>query len=90
MELVKHKNIPVAARRRPIIDASKCISCKACLDACPNQAIEEPVDYCCAKCVKYCLAIEVPCHPVRMAIRDELCNGCGACISVCPYNAIGY
>lgn len=80
----------IVVMRRPTIDAAKCVDCKACIDGCPNHAIEEAFDYCCAKCVKYCLVMEVPCQPLRVAIRDERCDGCGVCVSVCSYGAIGF
>jgi Pyruvate/2-oxoacid:ferredoxin oxidoreductase delta subunit len=85
---VTEQNRAIAATRRPVIDATKCVNCKACVDGCPNHAIEEAFDYCCAKCVKYCLVMGVPCQPVRVVIRDERCDGCGVCVSVCSYGAI--
>ena len=90
MELIAQSNPVAAARPRPSIDSARCVNCKACLDCCPNQAIEEAFDYCCSKCIKYCLTMEVPCTPTRIAIYRERCDGCGLCVSACPHGAIHY
>jgi hypothetical protein len=36
------------------------------------------MNFCCAKCVKYCSTMEVPCEPARIAICAERCDGCGS------------
>jgi len=46
------------------------------------------MNFCCAKCVKYCMTYEVPCEPARIAICVERCDGCGLCIPCCPSDAI--
>ena len=74
-------------RRRAVIDATRCTACGECIAACPKDAIREPSEFCCAKCVKYCLAMEVPCKPVGVYICPDLCDGCGLCIPVCPVGA---
>ncbi len=46
------------------------------------------MNFCCAKCVKYCSTMEVPCEPARIAICAERCDGCGQCVPCCPNEAI--
>jgi Pyruvate/2-oxoacid:ferredoxin oxidoreductase delta subunit len=89
MQSLPHNHV-TAATQRPVIDATKCVNCKACIGGCPNNAIQEAFDYTCAKCVKYCFAMEVPCRPVHVVICDQKCDGCGACVSVCSYGAINF
>jgi Pyruvate/2-oxoacid:ferredoxin oxidoreductase delta subunit len=76
------------AVHRAVLDTAKCSSCGVCVSTCPHHAIEEPMNFCCAKCVKYCLTYEVPCEPARIAICAERCDGCGLCIPSCPDEAI--
>ena len=71
-----------------VLDTAKCTSCGMCVSSCPFHAIEEPMNFCCAKCVKYCSTMEVPCEPARIAICAERCDGCGLCIPCCPNQAI--
>ena len=73
---------------RPVVDAAKCFSCKACVEACPKDAIACPLDLYCAKCMKYCAYMEVPCGPPVAAICYERCDGCGACVAACPQHAM--
>jgi NAD-dependent dihydropyrimidine dehydrogenase PreA subunit len=40
--------------RRPVIDPDACVDCGTCVEACPRRAIQEPSNFCCAKCAKYC------------------------------------
>lgn len=70
------------------VDPRRCTSCGECAAACPRGAIREPSGFCCAKCVKYCLAMEVPCTPAVFVVCAELCDGCGACVPACPTGAI--
>ncbi len=74
--------------RRPTIDRTLCTNCRACVVHCPKGAIEEALNFCCAKCVKYCLGMEVPCRPAGVTICEELCDGCGKCLPACPNEAI--
>jgi ferredoxin len=76
------------AMHKAVLDAAKCSSCGMCVSSCPQDAIEEPMNFCCAKCVKYCSTMEVPCEPPRIAICAERCDGCGQCIPSCPSDAI--
>lgn len=75
-------------KRRPVIDMSKCSMCRACIDACPVRAIEEPASFSCAKCVQYCQSMISPCKPANLVICQDRCDGCGSCIAACPEQAI--
>jgi Pyruvate/2-oxoacid:ferredoxin oxidoreductase delta subunit len=81
-------NNTATAVQRAVLDATKCSSCGMCVSFCPHHAIEEPMNFCCAKCVKYCMTYEVPCESARIAICVERCDGCGLCIPCCPSDAI--
>jgi Pyruvate/2-oxoacid:ferredoxin oxidoreductase delta subunit len=85
--VVEKEHIAIAAQRA-VLDAAKCTSCGLCVSSCPHHAVEEPMNFCCAKCVKYCSTLEVPCEPARIAICAERCDGCGLCIPCCPNEAI--
>lgn len=72
----------------PAVDAAKCNSCYSCVEACPRNAILVPMNTTCAKCVKYCLTMEVPCSPEHVVFSYDLCDGCGICVEACPRDAI--
>jgi len=73
---------------RAEINPLLCTGCRACIASCPRGALQEPQDYCCAKCVKYCLTLDVPCTPLAVFLREDLCDGCGKCVPACPEGAI--
>jgi Pyruvate/2-oxoacid:ferredoxin oxidoreductase delta subunit len=77
-----------SSARWPTIDPDRCSNCRACIAHCPKRAIEEALNFCCAKCVKYCLGMDVPCKPAGVTICEDLCDGCGKCLSTCPHEAI--
>lgn len=72
----------------PVIDFLKCKKCNKCIEACPNNAIIEPLNTSCSKCIKYCILMEVPCSPKNLIFDYELCDTCGLCIKACPDKAI--
>ena len=74
----------------PVIDFTKCRKCKKCINVCPTKAISVSFNNCCAKCIKYCLTMEVPCHPQDIIFKYERCDACGLCLEVCPENAISW
>jgi Na+-translocating ferredoxin:NAD+ oxidoreductase subunit B len=79
---------PEMLPRRALIDTAVCTACGECVRECPKGAIRQPSEFCCAKCVKYCLAMEVPCSPVGVSVCPDLCDGCGLCVPVCPVEAV--
>lgn len=72
----------------PTIDASQCTDCRACILVCPRRAIFEPLNICCAKCMKYCMTLETDCKREKPAIAVDRCDGCGLCVPICPSGAI--
>ena len=74
--------------RLPAIDALKCNRCATCIEACPREAILSPLNTSCAKCVKYCITMQVPCAPEHIIFNYDRCDSCGLCVSACPKEAI--
>lgn len=72
------------------VDLSKCDRCGACLRACPRGALVPAPNEACAKCIKYCLSMPVPCTPGTPVLCPTRCDGCGRCLAVCPSGAIGW
>ena len=72
----------------PIIKTELCLNCDKCVAACPTNAIYKKVDVSCAKCIKYCIAMKVPCNPEHYIFCYEQCDACGKCVSVCPVDAV--
>ena len=74
--------------RFPAIDALKCNRCATCIEACPREAILSQLNTSCAKCVKYCITMQVPCAPEHIIFNYDRCDSCGLCVSACPQEAI--
>lgn len=72
----------------PIIEKQLCTNCDKCIAACPTNAIYKENDASCAKCIKYCISMKVPCNPDHYVFCYEHCNACGLCIPACPVDAI--
>ncbi|MAB30618.1 MAG: tRNA epoxyqueuosine(34) reductase QueG [Formosa sp.] len=64
-----------------------CGSCKACIDACPTEAITEPFQVDGSKCISY-FTIELKDNiPNEMKGKlDHWAFGCDICQDVCPWN----
>ena len=61
----------------PVVDHSKCISCKICSQYCPDGCIERLV-------VDKSAPPSTPC----IKIYYDYCKGCGICAHECPKGAI--
>jgi len=75
-------------RKVPVADQSKCRKCNACVDVCPPKAISVISNTTCAKCIKYCISMPVPCHPEYVIFDYDICDSCGKCIEACSHGAI--
>jgi epoxyqueuosine reductase len=69
----------------PVTD--HCGTCRACIDACPTEAIVEPYVVDGSKCISY-FTIELKKElPAEWASRmDDWLFGCDVCQDVCPWN----
>lgn len=72
----------------PVVDSNKCTRCNACIKVCPVDAASIVLNSVCAKCIKYCIVLPVPCHPEYITFDYEKCTSCGKCIQSCQYAAI--
>jgi Pyruvate/2-oxoacid:ferredoxin oxidoreductase delta subunit len=72
----------------PVIDISKCTKCDKCFIICPHSAIVKETSSACARCIKYCISMKVPCNPENYVFCYEKCDMCGLCVSECTFDAI--
>jgi Pyruvate/2-oxoacid:ferredoxin oxidoreductase delta subunit len=87
--VVSEKTVVTTARAAmPCIAHALCDGCGICIARCPTRAMVEPGNSGCAKCVQYCITMEVPCLPAQVVVIDALCDGCGICAAACPHQAI--
>lgn len=80
----------IIKKQLPAIDIHKCVKCGKCVDACPHGAIMKEPGYACARCIKYCISLSVPCNAEQYVFCYELCEACGLCVSVCEAGAINW
>ncbi|MCF7826634.1 MAG: tRNA epoxyqueuosine(34) reductase QueG [Candidatus Marinimicrobia bacterium] len=66
-----------------------CGSCKACIDACPTEAITEPYMVDGSKCIAYATIELAPDFDIPINLQDKMDHwifGCDICQDVCPWN----
>ncbi|HPS58631.1 MAG TPA: 4Fe-4S binding protein [Spirochaetota bacterium] len=74
----------------PVVDIDKCTRCNACVKACPVNAISVALNTVCAKCIKYCIVLPVPCQPEYISFDYNRCTSCGLCIQSCQQDAVSW
>mgnify|MGYP006298360927 CR=1 FL=1 len=73
------------------IDPDRCTGCCECIKVCRDRAIRKVTSALCAKCPKYCSAVDpaqLQCSQNKMCIDPRACSQCGACFEVCPHDAV--
>jgi len=75
-------------KKVPVVDFAKCTHCDKCIIACKDKVITKANNDSCAKCVKYCISLTIPCKPDILHFDYKRCTACGDCIIVCPEHAI--
>lgn len=84
IEACQFDAIKLNADQVPVIDADKCINCKACINACPKNIIQEVI-------FKETAAVVCRSHDTGKTAKvacETACIGCGICVKSCPYDAI--
>ena len=74
----------------PVLNSHLCTQCGECVSICPENAIVYSSSSQCAKCIKYCISLNVPCDPDYSIIIYEKCNSCGKCVEACKAGAISW
>ncbi len=74
----------------PVLDVSKCTRCSTCISVCPVNAISVIYNSACAKCIKYCMVLPVPCMPDYLQFDYGRCSSCGLCVESCVQSAVTF
>ncbi|MCB1199219.1 MAG: tRNA epoxyqueuosine(34) reductase QueG, partial [Leptospiraceae bacterium] len=65
--------------------SSTCGTCRACVEACPTQALLADGRMDTSRCISYA-TIERPGHRIQESKKHRWVFGCDICQNVCPYN----
>lgn len=75
-------------KKVPVVDVDKCTRCNACIKSCPVNAVSVTLNSVCAKCIKYCIVLPVPCNPEYISFDYDKCTSCGLCVESCVQDAV--